>query len=125
MREPVITKQMLIDAKAFREAADLIEAQAAEIERLRSERDCVVDTLDAWFDRRKLAHEEIDAAVLDATKRYLGVSRIGGMDSEESDLVECVVENMARLSVFADLFARAKLEAANDIESGAHHGESK
>jgi len=32
------------------------------------------------------------------------------MDKETSDMIEGVIEDMARLSVFADLFARAALQ---------------
>lgn len=94
---------------ALLEMEKKIIALEAEIERLREERDDAVSTLDAWFDRRELAHEAIDTAVLDAVKGYLRVSRNGGMDSENSDLIEGVIADMARLSVFADLFARAAL----------------
>ena len=68
-----------------------------------------IDTLDAWFDRRKLAHEAIDQAVIDAASGYLRTSRVGGMSQKESDLVLGVIQDMARLSVFADLFARTAL----------------
>ena len=72
-------------------------------------RDDAIDTLNAWFDRRKLAHEAIDEAVLNAARGYLRTSRSGGMDNETSDMIEGVIEDMARLAVFADLFARAAL----------------
>jgi hypothetical protein len=92
------------------QAADRIEALKAEVERLRDEKDDAISTLDAWFDRQKLGHEAVDQAVLDAAKGYLRVSRNGGMDREQSDLIEGVIADMARLGMFADLFARATLE---------------
>ena len=92
------------------------EAQAAEIERLRGElakeieeKLDAISTLDAWFDRRKLAHDSLDQAVVDAASGYLRTSRCGGMKQKDSDLVLAVIQNMARLSVFADLFARSTL----------------
>nr|WP_309504338.1 hypothetical protein [uncultured Roseovarius sp.] len=93
--------------------ADLATSEAdalrAEVERLREACANERATLQAWFDRRKLAHEKVDEAVLNAARGYLRTSRNGGMGQEESDMVEGVIEDMARLSVFADLFARAAL----------------
>ena len=88
--------------------AKLSESEAllekAEVEKLDA-----IDTLDAWFDRRKLAHDAIDQAVVDAASGYLRTSRVGGMSQKKSDLVLGVIQDMARLSVFADLFARTTL----------------
>jgi len=98
------------------EQIDRIKSQAAEIERLRDdlkkeieEKLDAISTLDAWFDRRKLAHDSLDQAVVDAASGYLRTSRCGGMKQNDSDLVLAVIQNMARLSVFADLFARSTL----------------
>ena len=98
------------------EQIDRISAQAAEIEKLRGElakeieeKLDAISTLDAWFDRRKLAHDSLDQAVVDAASGYLRTSRCGGMKQKDSDLVLAVIQNMARLSVFADLFARSTL----------------
>ena len=68
-----------------------------------------IDMLDAWFDRRKLAHDAVDQAVVDAASGYLRTSRSGGMPQDESDLVLGCIQDMARLSIFADLFARTTL----------------
>ena len=87
-----------------------VRALKAENARLRDARDDAIDTLNAWFDRRKLAHEAIDETVLNAARGYLRTSRSGGMDKETSDKIESVIEDMANLSVFADLFARAALD---------------
>ena len=89
--------------------ADLVEELQTENQRLREEKEAAEDTLTAWFDRRKLAHEAIDQAVIDAVGRYLRTSRVGGMPQTESDLVLEVISDMARLSLFADLFVRAAL----------------
>ena len=106
------------DALKYIEAleAKLSESEAllaqAEVEKLDA-----IDTLDAWFDRRKLAHDAIDQAVVDAASGYLRTSRVGGMSQKKSDLVLGVIQDMARLSVFADLFARttlAELTGGND-----------
>jgi len=91
------------------QAADRIEELEAKLARAEDERDAAIDTLNAWFDTRKLAHEAIDNTVLDAARGYLRRSRSGGMDQETSDMIEGVITDMARLSVFADLFARAAL----------------
>ena len=86
-----------------------VKALEAENARLRDARDDAIDTLNAWFDRRKLSHDAVDEAVLNAARGYLRTSRSGGMEQSDSDMVEGVIEDMARLSVFADLFARAAL----------------
>lgn len=95
------------DYSAAQEAAD-------RIEQLEWERDCAYSTLDAWFNRRKLAHEEIDQAVVDAASGYLRTARVGGMPKGKSDLILSVIQDMARLSIFADLFARASLVELED-----------
>ena len=93
-----------------------LRALSAERDALKAElagavvaRDDAIDTLSAWFDRRELAHDAIDETVLNAARGYLRTSRSGGMDQETSDVIEGVIEDMTRLSVFADLFARAFL----------------
>lgn len=98
------------------EIDDALTAAQAENQRLRKAEKDAVATLTAWFDRRKLAHEAIDQAVIDAVEGYLRTSRAGGMPQSKSDLVLGVISDMARLSLFADLFARAALnkEASHD-----------
>ena len=97
-------KQYAYDVEYIR--ADIHEARIKELEeQVKDER----HVLKAWFNTRELAHEAIDAAVLDAAKGYLRTSRSGGMCQQESDIVAGVIKDMARLSVFADLFARAKM----------------
>lgn len=93
---------------------ETLAALLAQNAALRAERDAAVEakldaisTLDAWFDRRKLGHEAVDQAVVDAASGYLRTSRVGGMPQEESDLILGVIQDMARLGLFADLFARA------------------
>lgn len=88
---------------------DRIEELETSLETVELDKRNAISTLNAWFDRRKLAHAAIDQAVLDAASGYLRTSRSGGMPSEESDLVLGVIQDMARLSVFADLFARNTL----------------
>ena len=83
-----------------KDALEASEARARHLEEL----------LAAWFDRRKLAHERIDQAVYDATKSYLRRSANGGMDAGDVGMVLGIIEDMTRLSVFADLFARATLD---------------
>ena len=89
-------------------AEDYLELEAKLAKALGEKLDAI-STLDAWFDRRKLAHDAIDKAVVGAASGYLRTSRVGGMPQEESDRVLGVIQDMARLSLFADLFARAAL----------------
>ncbi len=97
----------------WRKEADALTEQlaAAEVvlkEAVEAKLDAI-STLDAWFDRRELGHAAVDQAVVDAASGYLRTSRSGGMPQEESDLVLGVMQDMARLGLFADLFARAFL----------------
>lgn len=92
-----------------KEAAARIEELESELAKAVDEKLAAMEVLDAWFDRRKLAHDAVDQAVVDAASGYLRTSRVGGIPQEESDLVIGVIEDMARLGVFADLFARATL----------------
>lgn len=98
------------------EAADALTAALDHIEGLESKLADAVEAekdatsvLDAWFDRRKLGHEAVDQAVIDAASGYLRTSRSGGMETSESDLILAVIEDMTRLGLFADLFARATI----------------
>lgn len=109
----------MFDAGHFRDGvdyvrADLYDAERDRAEKAEAERDDAIDTLKAWFDRRKLAHEDIDETVLNAARGYLRTSRSGGMPQHESDMIEGVIADMARQSVFADLFARAALRKEED-----------
>jgi hypothetical protein len=86
-----------------------IEELEAKLANAVEEKLCAISTLDAWFDRRKLGHAAIDQAVIDAASGYLRVSRCGGMSQKKSDLILGVIHDMARLGLFADLFARTTL----------------
>lgn len=91
-------------------AADRIEALVKERDEALWEAKCHSETLDAWFDRRELGHAAVDHAVVDAASGYLRTSRVGGMSNKQSDLILGVIQNMARLGLFADLFARIALK---------------
>lgn len=103
-------------AKKDAELAADWEAAADRIEELVKERDEALrhaqyheETLDAWFDRRELGHAAVDQAVVDAASGYLRTARAGGMTKKQSDMILGVIQDMARLGLFADLFARATL----------------
>ena len=98
--------------------ADRIEELEAKLEKAVEEKLCAIDTLNAWFDRRKLGHEAVDQAIVEAASGYLRTSRVGGMSQEESDLVLGVIQDMARLGVFADLFARTTLAELKGQDDG-------
>ena len=95
--------------KAYYDTHELFAQSDEKRMAAEAERDDAIDTLNAWFDRRELAHDAIDETVLNAARGYLRTSRSGGLDQETSAVIEGVIEDMARLSVFADLFARAFL----------------
>ena len=90
--------------------ADAIDALTAERDEALWQAECAKNTLSAWFDRRELGHEAVDQAVVDAASGYLRTSRVGGMPRKQSDLIIGVIQDMARLGLFADLFARAALK---------------
>ncbi len=77
-------------------------------------------TLDAWFDRRRLAHDKIDEEVLQSVRGFLRTCSSGGMPKKKIDTVMAAIEEMVRLSMFADLFARAmEKEDAADNGTGS------
>ena len=96
------------------------EARIAELEAKLSESEALLakavdeaedwkDCLNNWFDTKKLAEEHVDPKIVDAAAGYLRVSRVGGMDSEESDLVLGVVQDMAFRGVFSSIFTQYTL----------------
>jgi len=93
----------------WNDRADRIEELEAKLAKAVEEKLDAIDTLNAWFDRRELAHDAVDQAVVNAASGYLRISRVGGMSQKKSDLVLGVIQDMAHLSVFADLFARTTL----------------
>ena len=99
-----------------REQIARIEALEAKLREAVEEKLDAISTLDAWFDCRKLGHDVVDQAVIDAASGYLRTSRSGGMASEESDMILGVIQDMARLGLFADLFARATLAIKGEAE---------
>lgn len=106
----VVAKVSRADGDLMAKSADALTVLQAENERLRWEAKCLGETLDAWFNRRKLGHDAVDQAVVDAASGYLRTSRVGGMSNEESDMILDVIQDMARLGLFADLFTRAALK---------------
>ena len=104
----LLGQEIEVTAELEQAEAKIVELEV-KLARAVEEKLDAIDTLDAWFDRRKLAHDAVDQAVVDAASGYLRTSRVGGMSQEESDLVLGVIQDMARLGVFADLFARTTL----------------
>lgn len=91
----------------IRAARDLVPALLKERDEAVDAKLDALSTLDAWFDRRELGNEAVNQAVIDAASGYLRTSRVGGMPQVESDLILGVMQDMSRLGLFADIFARA------------------
>ena len=87
--------------------------------RLREEARGAKAVLEAWFDRRKIAHEAVDEAVKEAVGGYLRRCMSGGMPKREAETIHAVVSSMADRSVFADVFARYALHP--DVAETATH----
>jgi hypothetical protein len=121
MWEEVMTDEELIESLRLwnrDDAADRIEALTKERDEALWQAKCHEATLDAWFDRRELGHAAVDQAVVDAASGYLRTSRVGGMTNKQSDMILGVIQDMARLGLFADLFARAALKPAPVVTAG-------
>lgn len=85
------------DPDTIRTLLSALQAQAAEIERLREERENAQSTLSAWFDLSKKA-EDAGASILEAAlDTWLRRASSGGMPSEHADIVRNVVTDAARL----------------------------
>lgn len=67
------------------------------------------DCFKNWFDTKKLAEAHIDPKIVDAAEGYLRVSRVGGMNQDESDLVIGVIHDMAFRGVFSSIFTQFTL----------------
>ena len=74
-----------------------LEQLRAENARLKAERDDAVSTVKAWFEVKSMAQEQMETEFVDGVKGYLRRSRSGGMPQKQSDLVEAVLEDFARL----------------------------
>lgn len=78
------------------------------INELDKECDGAIASIDALFDQRKLAKEQVDNAVKDMVSGYLRTSKNGGMPTNDANMVDAVIDNMISLGMFADLFVRFK-----------------
>lgn len=76
-----------------------VEELRAEVARLKAERDDAVSTLKAWFEVKSMAREQMEKEFVGCVQGYLRRSRSGGMPKKQSDLVEAVLEDFARLYV--------------------------
>ena len=123
-KHPLMDNNCIAAVFDVSDAADRIEALTEQLEAARldakkavEEKLDAISKLDAWFDRRKLGHKAVDQAIVDAASGYLRICRVGGMDFGESDRILAAIQDMAQLSLFSDLFARATLaeiEGEND-----------
>lgn len=74
-----------------------IEELKAEVARLKRQIEDERSTLKAWFEVKSMAREQMEPVFVDCVKGYLRRSRSGGMPKKQSDLVEAVLEDFARL----------------------------
>lgn len=81
-----------------------LEDLREEIARLRSEKADAVATLTAWFDIQSLAAAQITPEFVKAVRGYLRTSRNGGMPKKQSDMIENVLEDFARLYLVQSLW---------------------
>jgi hypothetical protein len=123
-KHPLMDNSCIADVFDVSDAADRIEALTEQLEAARldakkavEEKLDAISKLDAWFDRRKLGHKAVDQAIVDAASGYLRICRVGGMDFGESDRILAAIQDMAQLSLFADLFARATLAEIEGAEA--------
>ena len=70
-----------------------------EVERLKDQLADTESTLKAWFEVKSMAREQMEPEFVSCVQGYLRRSRSGGMSKEQSDLVEAVLEDFARLYV--------------------------
>ena len=90
-----------------------------EVERLTAECDDAVSTLKAWFEVKSMAREQMEAEFVSCVQGYLRRSRSGGMSKKESDLVESVLEDFARLylvDTFWPILLRIAEEKRGDLK---------
>ena len=74
-----------------------LEELRAENARLKDQLHDAESTLKAWFEVKSMAREQMETLFVDCVQGYLRRSRSGGMPKKQSDLVEAVLEDFARL----------------------------
>lgn len=75
---------------------------------LSEQREATIYSLDALFEQRELAREQIDQAVKDMAAGYLRRCMSGGMPAKRAADAQNAINGMVELGMFADLFARHK-----------------
>lgn len=90
-----------------------LEQLRAENARLKDQLHDAESTLKAWFEVKSMAREQMETLFVDGVKGYLRRSRSGGMPKKQSDLVEAVLEDFARLYI-ADTFWPILLRIAEE-----------
>ena len=97
------------EGSLYLEAADHIEELEAKLAKAEKHAKDAQACLNSWFDTKKLAQEQVDPKVVEAASGYLRVSRIGGMETHESDLVLGVIQDMAFRGVFSSIYTQFTL----------------
>jgi hypothetical protein len=78
----------------------------ARVKHLEEEVKEIDECFSSWFDRKKLTIDATTAPIVNAAEGYLRTCRSGGMETDNSDMVIAVIENMALHGVFADQYIR-------------------
>ena len=71
------------------------------------------ETIKSWFEIKSLAKAQLEPQFVNAVRGYLRTSRSGGMPQKQSDQVEAVLEDFARLYL-ADFVWPILLRIAED-----------
>ncbi|NDV52882.1 hypothetical protein [Salipiger sp. PrR003] len=101
---------VVLKADAFQEMMAEPERISLEAQRMVAEaKEAEEDAnrvLSNWFDQRRITQEKIGEAISNAAAGYLRTSRVGGMEQEDSDMVQGVIDDMLRQGVIFDIINR-------------------
>ncbi|MFC4236425.1 hypothetical protein ACFOY8_14565 [Thalassospira xianhensis] len=76
-------------------------AKCAEFELLKIDAE---KGLESWFDTGRISHESIDPIVMAYVAGYLRRCVSGGMEPEESNMVQAVINEMCMSQAFSSIF---------------------
>ena len=88
---------------------DLYEELEAKLAKAEADAENAKECLKSWFNTKKLAQDQVDPEIVKAASGYLRVSRSGGMEPHESDLVLDVIQDMAFRGVFSSIYTQFTL----------------
>ncbi|MHA6345948.1 hypothetical protein [Roseivivax sp. CAU 1761] len=84
----------------------LLAEARSEVAKAKEEARDAESVLKNLFDQRRLTRAQIDDEISSAVAGYLRTSRSGGMDADDADRIQAVIDRMLQLGIMADIVNR-------------------